>query len=56
MIPSGDAFRRPARFPVVTALIILINVFVVVRELMGSDSFVMEWSAISCAAYSGRFR
>jgi membrane associated rhomboid family serine protease len=53
MIPLGDASRRPARIPVVTTLIILVNVFVFVQELMGGDAFVIAWSAIPDQIVSG---
>jgi len=53
LIPLGDASRRPARFPVVTTLIILVNVLVFVRELIGGEPFVMEWSAIPAQIVSG---
>ncbi len=53
MIPLGDASRRPARIPVVTIFIILVNAFVFVLELMGGDSFVMQWSAIPAQITSG---
>jgi membrane associated rhomboid family serine protease len=46
LIPLKDASRRPTRVPVVTALIILVNVFVFVLELMRGDAFVLQWSAI----------
>jgi rhomboid family protein len=46
LIPLSDATRRPTRFPVVTVLIIVVNVLVFVRELMAGDAFVMQWSAI----------
>jgi membrane associated rhomboid family serine protease len=53
MVPLGDASRRPARVPLVTALIILVNVFVFVLELMRGDAFVMQWSAIPAQIVSG---
>lgn len=53
LIPLGDASRRPARVPVVTALIILINAFVFVLELMRGETFVMQWSAIPAQIVSG---
>jgi len=53
MIPLGDASRRPARISVVTIFIILVNAFVFVLELMGGDSFVMQWSAIPAQITSG---
>lgn len=52
-IPLGDASRRPARIPVVTALIILVNVLVFVLELMRGDTFVARWSVIPAEIVSG---
>jgi len=53
LIPLKDASRRPTRMPVVTAFIILVNAIVFVRELMGGDAFVMQWSAIPDQIVSG---
>jgi rhomboid family protein len=53
MVPLGDASRRPARVPVVTAGIIVVNVVVFVLELMRGDAFVMQWSAIPAQIVSG---
>jgi membrane associated rhomboid family serine protease len=53
MVPLSDASRRPARVPVVTALIILLNIFVFVLELMRGDTFVMQWSAVPAQIVSG---
>jgi len=53
MIPLGDASRRPARIPIVTILIILVNCFVFVRELLGGEAFVTMWSAIPAQITSG---
>ncbi len=53
LIPLGDASRRPTRIPIVTILIILVNSFVFVRELMGGDAFVTTWSAIPAQIVSG---
>ena len=53
MIPLADASRRPVRVPVVTILIILVNVFVFVRELTGGDAFVTQWSAVPAEIMSG---
>jgi rhomboid family protein len=44
VIPLGDASRRPTRFPVVTASIIVLNVLVFIVELLGGDAFVTRWS------------
>ena len=46
LIPLGDASRRPSRFPAITVLIILANVFVFILELAGGNRFVHAWSAI----------
>jgi membrane associated rhomboid family serine protease len=46
MVPLGDASRRPARVPVVTAGIIVVNVVVFVLELMRGDAFVTQWAAV----------
>ena len=53
LIPLSDASRRPVRLPVVTAFIILVNVFVFLLELMRGDAFVMQWSAIPAQIISG---
>jgi membrane associated rhomboid family serine protease len=53
LIPLSDASRRPARIPIVTALIIVINVFVFLLELMRGDTFVMQWSVIPAEISSG---
>src|SRR5271155_178317 len=53
MIPLRDATRRPARVPVVTILIILVNALVFVLELMNGESFVTQWSAIPAQIFSG---
>ena len=54
LIPLSDASRRPVRLPVVTAFIIVVNVFVFLLELMRGDAFVMQWSAIPAQIISGR--
>lgn len=54
LVPLGDASRRPARVPVATALIILVNVLVFVLELMRGETFVMQWSAIPAQIVSGQ--
>lgn len=46
LIPLGDASRRPSRFPAITLLLILTNVFVFLQELAGGDRFVHAWAAI----------
>jgi len=41
------------RLPVVTAIIIVVNVFVFLLELMRGDAFVIQWSAIPAQLISG---
>jgi len=53
MVPLGDASRRPARVPVVTAGIIVVNVVVFVLELMRGDTFVTQWAAVPAQIVSG---
>src|ERR1700756_718049 len=53
MVPLGDASRRPARVPLVTALIIFVNVCVFLLELTRGDAFVMQWSAVPAQIVSG---
>jgi membrane associated rhomboid family serine protease len=53
LIPLGDASRRPARIPLVTGLIILLNVVVFLLELTKGDAFAMQWSAIPVQIVSG---
>ena len=53
LIPLGDASRRPVHIPVVTGLIIVVNVCVFVLELVRGDSFVLQWSAIPAQITSG---
>ena len=53
VIPLSDASRRPTHFPVVTLLIIAVNVFVFVLELIGGQPFVLKWSAIPADIVAG---
>src|ERR1700723_3619120 len=53
LIPLGDASRRPARVPVVTAGILVVNVVVFVLELMRGDAFVTQWAAVPAQIVSG---
>jgi len=54
MIPLGDASRRPTQISIVTIFIIITNAFVFVKELMGGDAFVMNWSVIPAQIVSGQ--
>jgi rhomboid family protein len=53
LIPLTDASRRPVRVPVVTGLIILVNIVVFGMELAYGDPFVMRWAAIPAQIVSG---
>jgi membrane associated rhomboid family serine protease len=53
LIPLSDASRRPVRTPVVTAIIIVVNVLVFLLELRGGDAFVTAWSAVPAQIVSG---
>jgi membrane associated rhomboid family serine protease len=46
MIPLGDADRRPLHLPVVTALIIGVNVLLFLLELIDGDAFISRWSLV----------
>lgn len=53
LIPLSDASRHPRHFPVVTALIIGINVIVFLMELAGGDAFVARWSLVPADLLAG---
>lgn len=53
LVPLSDASRRPARVPIVTAFIIVINVCVFILELSRGDAFVLQWAAIPTQIVSG---
>jgi len=53
LIPLSDASRRPTRLPVITGLVIAVNLFVFVAELVRGETFVMQWSAIPTQIVSG---
>jgi membrane associated rhomboid family serine protease len=46
MIPLGDASRRTARWPVVTALLIAANAYAFFLELTKGERFVSMWSVV----------
>jgi membrane associated rhomboid family serine protease len=46
LIPLGDASRRPRQFAVVTTMIVVLNAYVFLKELMHGDAFVWTWSVI----------
>ena len=53
LIPLSDASRRPMRMPVVTPLIVLVNVLVFLLELTHGAAFVVKWSAVPAQIVSG---
>jgi membrane associated rhomboid family serine protease len=53
LIPLSDASRRPARIPIITVFIILVNAFVFVLELMNGEPFVTQWSVVPAQITSG---
>src|SRR5262249_9552157 len=53
VIPLSDNSRRPTRFPIVTASIIVVNGLVFLRELLGGDAFVDKWSVIPADVSAG---
>jgi membrane associated rhomboid family serine protease len=53
VIPLSDVSRRPSRFPVVTATIVLINTVVFVLELIGGEPFVTRWSLVPANIMAG---
>jgi len=54
VIPLTDVSRRPARMPVVTAWIILVNAVFFVLELAGGEPFVTRWSLVPANIVAGR--
>jgi membrane associated rhomboid family serine protease len=53
MIPLGDASRQLRRWPIVTMLLILANVWVFSRELIYGDAFIYAYSAIPARVVFG---
>lgn len=53
LIPLSDASRRPVQMPVVTPLIIVVNVVAFLLELTRGEAFVMAWSAVPAQIVSG---
>jgi membrane associated rhomboid family serine protease len=53
LIPLSDASRRPMQMPVITPLIIVVNVIVFLMELTRGDAFVTQWSAVPAQITSG---
>lgn len=54
MIPLKDVDRRPARFPLITMLIIGANTFLYLIEVMEGGDFVRRWSLIPAEVSAGK--
>jgi membrane associated rhomboid family serine protease len=54
MIPLSDIDRRPARFPLITLLIIGANTLVFLFELVNGAPFIMQWSLIPSDIAAGK--
>jgi membrane associated rhomboid family serine protease len=53
LVPLSDASRRPAHFPITTALIIAVNVIIFIEELLRGDAFVAAWSVVPADIVAG---
>jgi len=53
LIPLTDVSRRPVRTPIVTALLILVNVISFGMELAYGESFVLRWSVVPAHISAG---
>jgi membrane associated rhomboid family serine protease len=53
MIPLRDVSRRPFHFPVVTSLIVGINVTAFILELVGGETFIKQWSMVPADIVAG---
>jgi membrane associated rhomboid family serine protease len=53
MIPLSDVDRRPARFPLVTTLIIAANTFMFFLELTKGQSFILRWCVVPSEISAG---
>jgi membrane associated rhomboid family serine protease len=46
MIPLSDIDRRPLQFPLITALIVGINIIVFLLEIFKGSNFILRWSFV----------
>jgi membrane associated rhomboid family serine protease len=53
-IPLRDISRRPAHRPVVTIVIIAINVLVFLLELAGGNTFIQQWAVVPANIAAGQ--
>ncbi len=54
MPPLGDETRRPSRFPVAAALVVLVDASVFGLEPTGGDAFVTRWAPCRGASLPAR--
>jgi membrane associated rhomboid family serine protease len=54
MIPLKDVDRKPARFPLITMLIIGANTFIYLIEVMEGGDFVRRWSMVPVEISAGK--
>jgi membrane associated rhomboid family serine protease len=54
VIPLVDDSRRPAQFPIITAVIILLNLIGFIVELVQGDALVIRWSVIPADIVAAR--
>jgi len=54
MIPLGDVDRRPRNFPVVTVILIAVNVVVFLIELTGTEDSIVRWAFVPAHILAGR--
>jgi membrane associated rhomboid family serine protease len=54
MIPLRDASRTPARFPIVTASLVVVNVLAFVWELGSDEAALLRWAVVPADLLRGR--
>jgi membrane associated rhomboid family serine protease len=54
MFPLGDADRRPVLWPIITILIIALNVAMFLAELVGGETFITHWSVVPANIVAGK--
>lgn len=56
LVPLSDASRHPRNFPVVTTLIIIINVVAFLAELIQGSAFIYKWAVVPADMFAGHHR
>ncbi len=54
MIPLTDADRRPVNLPLMTLLLIVLNLLVFFLELAGGDAFISRWALVPAHITAGQ--